>query len=34
MTTTQRAFGASVQRLEDPRFITGQGRFTDNFTEP
>jgi carbon-monoxide dehydrogenase large subunit len=34
MTTTQRAFGASVRRLEDPRFITGQGRFTDNFTEP
>ena len=34
MTTTQRVFGASVQRLEDPRFITGQGRYTDNLTQP
>ena len=33
MTTTQRAFGASVQRLEDPRFITGQARFTDDLVQ-
>ncbi len=34
MTTTQRAFGSSVRRLEDARFITGQGRYTDNLTQP
>jgi carbon-monoxide dehydrogenase large subunit len=34
MTTTERAFGASHKRLEDARFITGQGRYTDNMTEP
>jgi carbon-monoxide dehydrogenase large subunit len=34
MTTTERAFGASHKRLEDARFITGQGRFTDNMVEP
>ncbi len=27
---TTRAFGAPVQRLEDPRLITGQARFTDD----
>ena len=33
MTATQeRAFGASVLRLEDPRLITGKGRFTDNIS--
>jgi carbon-monoxide dehydrogenase large subunit len=30
--TTQRAFGTSVLRLEDPRLITGKGRFTDNLS--
>ncbi len=34
MTATQRAFGASVRRLEDPRLITGRGRYTDNFSRP
>jgi carbon-monoxide dehydrogenase large subunit len=34
MTTTQRPFGTPVQRLEDPRLITGKGRFTDNITRP
>jgi len=34
MTTTERVFGKSVRRLEDPRFITGQGRYTDNLTQP
>ena len=34
MTTTQRAFGSSVLRLEDQRLITGKGRFTDNLTRP
>lgn len=34
MTTTQRVFGASVRRLEDPRLITGKGRFTDNLSRP
>ncbi|MDH3262267.1 MAG: xanthine dehydrogenase family protein molybdopterin-binding subunit, partial [Acidimicrobiia bacterium] len=34
MTTTQRAFGSSVLRLEDPRLITGKGRFTDNLNRP
>ena len=34
MTTTERAFGKSVQRLEDPRLITGKGRFTDNLSRP
>ena len=33
MTATQeRAFGASVLRLEDPRLITGKGRFVDNIS--
>ncbi|MDH3540898.1 MAG: xanthine dehydrogenase family protein molybdopterin-binding subunit, partial [Acidimicrobiia bacterium] len=34
MTTTGRAFGQSVRRLEDPRLITGKGRFTDNLSRP
>ena len=34
MTTTERAFGASHLRLEDKRFITGQGTFTDNLVQP
>ena len=34
MTTTERAFGASHKRLEDARFITGEGRYTDNMSEP
>ena len=34
MTTTQRAFGAPVRRLEDPRLITGKGRFVDNISHP
>jgi carbon-monoxide dehydrogenase large subunit len=34
MTTTQRAFGSPVRRLEDPRLITGKGRFTDNISRP
>jgi len=33
-TTTERVFGASIQRKEDARFITGQGRYTDNLTQP
>ncbi len=33
-TTTERAFGASVLRKEDARFITGQGTYTDNLTQP
>jgi carbon-monoxide dehydrogenase large subunit len=33
-TTTERPFGASVLRVEDARFITGQGSFTDNLTQP
>jgi aerobic carbon-monoxide dehydrogenase large subunit len=34
MTTTERAFGASHKRLEDARFITGQGTYTDNMVLP
>ncbi len=34
MTATERAFGSSVLRLEDPRLITGKGRFTDNLSRP
>ena len=34
MTATQRVFGSSVPRLEDPRLITGKGRFTDNLSRP
>ncbi len=28
------AFGSAVKRLEDPRFITGRARYTDDFTLP
>ncbi|MFQ5966367.1 MAG: xanthine dehydrogenase family protein molybdopterin-binding subunit [Acidimicrobiia bacterium] len=31
---TTKAFGEAVQRLEDPRLITGQARFTDDVTLP
>ena len=34
MTTTERPFGSPVERLEDPRLITGKGRFTDNLQPP
>ncbi|MGI9326119.1 MAG: hypothetical protein ACR2PZ_12925 [Pseudomonadales bacterium] len=37
MTSTKarpRAFGASVWRTEDRRFVTGQGRYTDDVTLP
>ena len=34
MTTTERVFGASIQRLEDPRFITGQARYTHDLVQP
>ncbi len=34
MTATQRAFGSSILRQEDPRLITGKGRFTDNLSRP
>lgn len=29
-----RSFGARVQRVEDPRLITGSGRFTDDSAIP
>ncbi|MEM4270399.1 MAG: hypothetical protein QW223_09850 [Candidatus Caldarchaeum sp.] len=29
-----RLFGASVKRREDPRFLTGRGRFTANLKLP
>ncbi len=32
--TDTRAFGASVKRLEDPRFITGAAKYTDDFAPP
>jgi aerobic carbon-monoxide dehydrogenase large subunit len=31
---TGRVFGVSVKRREDPRFITGRGRFTDDMSLP
>ncbi len=34
MTTTERAFGVPHQRLEDARFIRGQGTYTDNMSLP
>ena len=32
--TTTRPFGSEVKRLEDARFITGQAKYTDDFTLP
>ncbi len=32
--TTTAPFGASIKRLEDPRFITGQAKYTDDYTLP
>jgi aerobic carbon-monoxide dehydrogenase large subunit len=32
--TSNRLFGVSVKRREDPRFITGRGRYTDDITLP
>jgi aerobic carbon-monoxide dehydrogenase large subunit len=34
MTTTERVLGAPLKRLEDARFITGQGTYTDNMVLP
>ncbi|MDF1597222.1 MAG: xanthine dehydrogenase family protein molybdopterin-binding subunit [Acidimicrobiia bacterium] len=31
---TDRPFGASLKRVEDARLITGNGRYTNNFTQP
>jgi aerobic carbon-monoxide dehydrogenase large subunit len=31
---TEALLGASVKRVEDPRFITGRGRYTDDITFP
>ena len=28
------AFGAAIKRREDPRLLTGQARYTDDFTLP
>ena len=32
--TMTRPFGSSIKRVEDPRFITGRGRYTANFVRP
>jgi len=29
-----RVIGSTIKRREDPRFITGAGKYTDNFTLP
>lgn len=34
MTTETRVFGAALKRREDPRFITGKGRYTDDVQLP
>src|SRR5438445_10432775 len=34
MAQTQRIFGASIKRREDPRFITGKGNYTDDIKLP
>jgi carbon-monoxide dehydrogenase large subunit len=34
MATTERMFGQSIKRREDPRFITGQGRYVDDVKLP
>src|SRR5215469_15465988 len=33
-TTMNNLIGASVKRVEDPRFLTGQGHYIDDFTVP
>ena len=33
-TTTERLFGKSIKRREDPRFITGRGQYVDDLTLP
>ncbi|TMA27014.1 MAG: xanthine dehydrogenase family protein molybdopterin-binding subunit [Deltaproteobacteria bacterium] len=34
MAETQKIFGASIKRKEDPRFLTGRGNFTDDVKLP
>src|SRR3990170_5339937 len=34
MATATRLFGSSIKRREDPRFITGRGKFTDDVKLP
>ena len=34
MTSLPKSFGQSVRRKEDPRFITGTGRYTDDLQLP
>ena len=33
-TTTERLFGKSIKRREDPRFITGRGQYVDDLKLP
>ncbi len=33
-TNNEKYFGKAMKRVEDPRFITGTGRYTDDFTLP